>query len=162
MSCGIFCLLFNVSCSAGYLVVGRDINSACSVGCWFIRFVVLNALLKVPPLENPTLQLNGRCFRGRVKNISKLWTCSLSLLHATQGRAEERGGEGESESVRSGTFLPLKSGAGGGGEATKYRYYGKDRYCGKLVLKPFLILSIGKYRSIDIFDNTRVKACVTL
>ena len=111
MSCGIFCLLFNVSCSAGYLVVGRDINSACSVGCWFIRFVVLNALLKVPPLENPTLQLNGRCFRGRVKNISKLWTCSLSLLHATQGRAEERGGEGESESVRSGTFLPLKSGA---------------------------------------------------
>ena len=43
---------------------------------------------------------------------------------------------------------------GGGGVATKYRYYGKDRYCGKLVLKPFLILSIGKYRSIDIFDNT--------
>ena len=42
----------------------------------------------------------------------------------------------------------------GGGGATKYRYYGKDRYCGKLVLKPFLILSIGKYRSIDIFDNT--------
>ena len=38
--------------------------------------------------------------------------------------------------------------------ATKYRYYGKYRYCGKLVLKPFLILSIGKYRSIDIFDNT--------